>query len=206
MTFFSLLALAVAMFIFALTPGPGVFATVARALASGFRPALFCVAGIVLGDLVFLLLSIFGLSAIAEQMGEFFILVKYLGGAYLIWLGINILRNMPKLTEIETEELTKTGEKQTSFLTGLIITLSNPKVILFYLGFLPAFLDLNALSMQEVIWVAIVISVVLSAVLIGYAWMATQARQKFQSSRAMKRLNQTAGGIMVTTGAVLVMK
>lgn len=91
MTMYTTLAFAGAMFLLAATPGPGVFAVISRALASGFKNALFVVMGIVFADFLFLLLVVFGLSAIAAMMGEFFVLVKYLGGAYLIYLGYKII-------------------------------------------------------------------------------------------------------------------
>lgn len=90
MTIESSIAFTIAMIILAASPGPGVFATVAQALAGGFRSTLEVIAGIVAGDLVFLLLAVFGLSALARTLGEFFIVIKIAGGCYLIWLGIKM--------------------------------------------------------------------------------------------------------------------
>jgi len=92
-TLISILGLAAAMFLLAITPGPGVFATVSKALASGFRHAVPVVAGIVVGDMVFLLFAIYGLAVIAETFSFMFTVVKYFGGAYLIWLGIRLWRS-----------------------------------------------------------------------------------------------------------------
>lgn len=125
MSLLNIFAFSLAMFLLAITPGPGVFATISRALASGFYNASFVVLGIVIGDIVFLLLAIFGLSAIASILGDFFILVKYLGGAYLLFLGYKILTSKEKETNIKgIEELSW----KKNFLTGLLITLSNPKI------------------------------------------------------------------------------
>jgi len=71
--------------VLAASPGPGVFATVARSLASGFRPALAVICGIILGDIIFLLLATFGLSMIAQALGDLFLVVKICGGAYLVF-------------------------------------------------------------------------------------------------------------------------
>ena len=181
MTLISMLALAGAMFLLAATPGPGVFATVARSMASGFGHAAVVVAGIVTGDLIFLLLAIFGLASFATLLGDLFLLVKIAGGLYLIWLGLRIWSSKPDAVEIHgVREL---SWKQ-NFLSGLVITLGNPKVILFYLGFLPTFLDLATLSTGEVAIVAAVVSVVLGSVMLFYAWSAARARELFRSSRA----------------------
>ncbi|UCE24900.1 MAG: LysE family transporter, partial [Candidatus Zixiibacteriota bacterium] len=80
----SMIAFAWAVFVLAVVPGPGVLACVSRALASGFRQALGVAMGIVAADLLFLLSALCGLAAMAELLGRFFMVVKYLGGVYLI--------------------------------------------------------------------------------------------------------------------------
>jgi len=203
MTALSLFSFAGAMFLLAITPGPGVFATVARALASGFLHASVVVAGIVAGDLVFLLLAIFGLAAVAELMGGFFTLVKFAGAAYLVWLGIGLWRGRVGATEATPiEEISWSS----NFLSGLFITLGNPKVILFYLGFLPAFVDLTTLSAADVVMIATVVSVVLGLTMLGYAYAASSARQLFRSPGARQLLNRASGGVMIATGTVLAAK
>ena len=203
MTALSLFAFAGAMFLLAITPGPGVFATVARALASGFLHASVVVAGIVVGDLIFLLFAIFGLAAVAELMGGFFTLVKFAGAAYLVWLGVGLWRNRVVATEATPiEEISWSS----NFLSGLFITLGNPKVILFYLGFLPAFVDLTTLSAADVVMIATVVSVVLGLTMLGYAYAASSARQLFRSPGARQLLNRASGGVMIATGTVLAAK
>jgi len=200
MTALSITAFAGAMFLLAITPGPGVFATVARALASGFAHASVVVLGIVVGDLVFLLLAIYGLAAVAALLGGLFTLVKLCGAAYLIWLGVRLWRGKAAAT-------TTTAIAETSWFanltSGLLITLGNPKVILFYLGFLPAFVDLATLSTMDVLIIAGVVSLVLGATMLGYAYAASRTRQLFASPKAKSLLNRTSGSVMIATGAVL---
>ncbi len=203
MTWLNVTALAGAMLVLAAIPGPGVFATVARALSSGFSHASVVVAGIVLGDLIFLLLAIYGLAAIAGLLGGVFTFVRYVGGLYLIWLGYQIWTTKPQPKEIEG---ILDFSWASNFLSGLLITLGNPKVILFYLGFLPTFIDLATLTHADVLLVALVVSLVLGSVLIGYSYAATQARRLFVSSKASKNLNRSAAGVMVATGTVLLAK
>lgn len=200
MTALSLLTLAGAMFILAITPGPGVFATVARALASGFSHASVVVLGIVTGDLIFVLLALYGLSAIAELLGDFFTLAKYLGAAYLIYLGLKLWRQPAEKIRVEGIEEFSWGS---NYFSGLLITLSNPKVILFYLGFLPTFIDLATLDPWELAAVVAIVSGVLGATLLIYAYSAAKARKLFQSPSAEKVLNRSAGSVMIATGAVL---
>lgn len=203
MTLFSILGLATAMFLLAITPDPGVFATVSKALSSGFNRTVPVVVGIIVGDLIFLMFAIYGLSMIAETFSELFTIIKYFGAGYLIWLGIKLWRSTPLDTDIS--ELTPQSNKL-SFLGGVSITLGNPKVILFYLGFLPTFVDLNTLSIADVAIVAFVVSVVLGSVMLFYAFTASQARALFKSESAQNKMNKTAGSVMIGTGAILLSK
>ena len=203
MTWFSLLAFAGAMFLLAITPGPGVFATISRALASGFANASFVVLGIVLGDIIFLLLAIFGLSAIASILGDFFIIVKYLGGVYLLFLGYKILSSKESETNLK-------GVKELSwkknFLSGFLITLSNPKVILFYLGFLPTFVNLQTLSVSDILIISFIVTFVLASVMLFYAYSASGARNLFKSKSSKRKMNLLAGSVMISAGAALLVK
>jgi len=203
MTIFNILGLATAMFLLAITPGPGVFATITKALSSGFMHAVPLVIGIVIGDIVFLLLAIYGLSAMAETFNGLFTVIKYLGGGYLIWLGIKMWRSKPMNPKIT---LYKSQSRKLSFLCGLSITFGNPKVILFYLGFLPTFVDLGMLSIIDVVIVAFIVSSVLGTVMLFYAFTASRARQLFKSESAQIKMNKTAGSVMIGTGAMLLSK
>ncbi len=186
MTLLNIFAFTGAMFLLAITPGPGVFATISRGLASGFSNAAFVVLGIVLGDIIFLLLAIFGLSAIASILGDFFILVKYLGGVYLLFLGYKMLTSKEKQNNVQgVQELSW----KKNFMTGLLITLSNPKVILFYLGFLPTFVNLHTLNTLDIVIIALVTILVIAAVLLSYAYSASGARNLFKSKRAKRKMN-----------------
>ncbi len=203
MSLLSFTGLAAAMFILAVTPGPGVFATVSKALAHGFRRSIPVILGIVTGDLIFLLFAIYGLSAMAETFGALFSTVKYLGGGYLVWLGIKLWRTPPDTVDVAT---LKSHSGKYSFLGGLSITLGNPKVILFYLGFLPTFVALDSLSTLDVALIALVVSSILGSVMLFYAFSASRARRLFQSRTARHNMNKTAGTVMIGTGFVLLSK
>ena len=203
MSLLNIFAFSLAMFLLAITPGPGVFATISRALSSGFLNASFVVMGIVIGDIIFLLLAIFGLSAIASILGDFFILVKYLGGIYLLFLGYKILTS--KEQETNLKGIYELSWKK-NFLTGLIITLSNPKVILFYLGFLPTFINLQTLTAIDIFIISTVITIVLGGVMLAYAYSASSAKNLFKSKSSKRKMNIAAGSVMISAGAVLIIK
>jgi len=118
----SLFALFGAMIVLALVPGPAVFAIIARSFSSGKLQAFYMTIGIVLGDYIFIILALFGLTALAEVMGAAFFIIKYLSAAYLIWLGIKLLRTESNSINIETS---KDSSLISNFLTGLLITLGD---------------------------------------------------------------------------------
>jgi len=204
MTVESVSGFAAAMFILAITPGPGVFAAVSQALSSGFRSSLELIAGIVLGDIVFLLLAIFGLSALVHILGDLFFIVRLAGGLYLIWLGWKMFTAMPSVSDTRTE-----GEKSSStqrFLSGFLITLGNPKVILFYAGFLPTFVDLTCLKAYDILIIAGLIAVILTGVMSAYSYSASMSRKFFTGGKSLRNLNRCAGTVMIVTGMLIAIR
>jgi len=197
----SAVALSIAIFVLGITPGPGVFAIVARALALGFRPTLIFIVGVIAGDLVYLVLAALGLSVFATQYAAAFGLLKIAGGLYLVYLGVQTWR---AAKDIDTG-LTPAPERGAgrSFFSGLSLTLGNPKVVVFYVAFLPAFMDLSALSISGLVAASGVVSVTLFAVLAGYAATAAKARVLFRSKRAVKNLHRGAGGLMIGAGGAV---
>ena len=229
MTFSNISALFGSMFVLAIIPSPSVCAVVARSISSGFIYGLIMVMGIIIGDFIFIILAIYGLSAIAETIDSVFILVKYLGSTYLIWLGINLLlpkrqirqidspiRNTPqdisnfsliltKSNSIGVEKIQKTSWLST-FLSGLFITLGDQKAIFFYLSFFPAFLDLKSVSILDTIIVMAIATITIGGAKLSYAYMADRARSFLTSSKIKKRINAIAGSVMISTGVFLIVK
>lgn len=203
MTWSSITALFAAMITLAIIPSPSVFAVVARAIASGLTHGIVTIIGIVVGDSIFILLAIAGLSTIAETMDSLFVLVKYFGSAYLIWLGMGL-----SLAKSQAIEVTGIQELSwlSSFFSGLLITLSDPKAVLFYMGFFPAFIDLSQVSAIDISIVIAIAIVAVGGSKLVYAYMADKSRLLFQSSQAKKGMNIIAGSVMIATGIFLVLK
>ncbi len=203
MDLLTILAFSGALFIFMASPGPGTFAIVARALGSGFSHAFSMSLGMVLGDLVFLLMAIFGLNAVAHMMGDIFTVVKYIGGFYLIYLGIKIFRSKPSIESIKSS---KSDSLIKDFISGFLICISNPKVILFYLGFLPTFLNLATLTSGDIVLVSSLVIVILTVILGGYSYFAARAREAIKKPRTQTIMNRVAGSVMVGAGSALILK
>ncbi len=203
MTITTTLALFGSMILLALIPGPGVFAVIARSMSSGFSHGAATTVGIVFGDYVFIIFSVMGLVALANVMGSFFIVLKYLGAAYLIYLAVSLWRSS---TNVEGTEGIKEMSFVSNFLAGLFTTLGNPKAILFYVGFLPAFMDLAAISAWDIALIMLVATLAVGGVMLGYAYAASKSRRLLSSPRAQKNLNRTASGVMACSGVLLATK
>lgn len=203
MTIASMFSLFVALVVLAVIPGPGVFTVVARAMASGFLHGLVTVFGIVFGDYIFIVLSLYGLSALASTMGGFFTFVKYAGAMYLIWLGVKLL--LAKYSSVEVKPVIEFSFLS-NFVAGLVTTLSNPKAILFYVSFFPAFINVQSVTIVEIWQLLLVATLAVGGVMAMYAYAASRASRIFKSSRAAKTLNVAAGTIMVGSGVLLATK
>ncbi len=167
------------MIALALVPGPGILVVMARTLSAGLRHGISTSAGIVVGDYVFITLALFGLAALATVMGDLFNLVRYVGAAYLLFLGVRIAVSQPRDVPV-----TQVGRPShlASFVTGLVTTLVNPKAVLFYLSFFPAFLDLTALSAFDMGLIYGIVTVAMGSVMLGYALLAAGTQHRFKAS------------------------
>lgn len=202
MTFSSIVALFSAMVVLASIPSVSVLAVSTRAATSGFIHGFFTTIGIVLGDIVFIIIAIWGLSFLADTMGSLFVLIKYLGAAYLLLLGVTLIRS--KSNDLEIQEVSNSS-LMSSFLTGLLITLGDQKATLFYFGFFPAFVDISQISYLDTIIIIAITTVAVGGVKLVYAFMADQARLLI-SSKIRKGMNIAAGGVMIAVGVFLVTK
>ncbi|GGK77828.1 lysine transporter LysE [Amphritea balenae] len=194
MTFF------IAIFIFGITPGPGVFAVLAKAMIEGGHRCFMLALGMVVSDIIYLILACLGLATIAEHWGGLFTVIRWVGAAYLIYLGYKIFTSKPEV-DATTARINKRSSLE--FVQGFLISASNPKVILFYIAFLPTFMDLTILSSSDIALAAGLTMVALMLGLMLIAYGSHWASARLQSERAVKRLNQSAGGIMMGAGVYL---
>jgi threonine/homoserine/homoserine lactone efflux protein len=194
----------IAVFIFSITPGPGVFAIIARALLNGPKACFTLALGMTISDILYLIAACFGLAAIATHWGEVFLIVRIVGAFYLFYLGWKMWTAPIDLKASELPQ--ESGRHWSGFVQGFAISASNPKVILFYIAFLPTFMDLSALTNSEIALAAILTLFSLMLGLYSIAWFAGAARQFFTSEQSARRLNRSAGSIMMSAGAFLLLR
>ena len=203
MTLANALALTGSLLVLAIIPSVSVLLVSTRSAADGLSHGVATTAGIVLGDIVYICLAIFGLALLTEAMGEAAYLIKYAGGAYMIWMGVKLWRS--GRASVEGAESAASPSLVSSFMTGLFITLADQKVVLFYLGFLPAFIDLTNISYLDAGFVMGISVVAVGGVKLVYAYLAHRAGSRFGSG-ANILINRAASGVMVAVGVYLFSK
>ncbi len=201
MTLAGLFAYAGALAVAAAIPGPGVTALVARALGSGFRPAFAMSFGLILGDLTYLTAVVLGLAFLAQTFGLAFLVIKWLGVAYLAWLAWKFWSS-----GITPETIVaKKGNTGliSNFLGGLTLTIGNPKTMIFYVAITPTLVDLKTITLSDYGVLAAVTIAVLMIVLVPYLALAAKARGLLKSPRGLKLLSRGAATFMFGAAAAI---
>ena len=202
MSFEAAVTFFVSIFIFAITPGPGVFAILAKAMVEGPKKCIIMALGMVASDLLYLQLACFGLATIADNWSDIFLIIRYLGAGYLIYLGYKMITAFTHNQPISNQQKSQ-QTPLTSFSHGFLISASNPKVILFYVSFLPTFIDLTRLHGSDLILISVLSSIALMMAIMLVAYGASRLANVIKTPIAQQRLNKTAGSIMIAAGAYL---
>jgi threonine/homoserine/homoserine lactone efflux protein len=175
-------------------PGPNVIAIAARALAGGFRAAIPAAFGTALGDIVLMSFSALGLELVAHASDRLFLAVKIAGVFYLLWLGYKYWTQ-----PVETPGVPE--NPRNGFLAQAAVTAGNPKGMAFFFAALPAMVDLSRLDIFGYLELVAATLILLPAITLTYAALAARARDVLLSETARRRLNRSAGAIII--GAAL---
>jgi threonine/homoserine/homoserine lactone efflux protein len=194
-----LLFLAAALLL-AITPGPGIFYVLARSLAGGKKEGILSSLGTFVGGLIHVFAAALGLSAILAASAVAFHTVKYAGAAYLVWLGIRMIRTRNAETTVEV-----VGPSKGAFRQGILTEVLNPKTALFFLSFIPQFVapGHGHLFFQFALLGAMSVGLNTAADLVVVG-MASPLERKLKNSLRFRRRQRTASGIaMIGLGAYL---
>ena len=190
------LAFVAACIALALLPGPIVTLVVANGLRHGTRAALINIAGAQVGLAITIGIVAVGLTTLMATMGYWFDWVRFAGAAYLVWLGIKLVRAPPTaLTADEPPPPPRGG----FFLQGLLVLLSNPKVLVFFGAFIPQFIDTQHDQLPQVIVLGATFMVVAGLTDGMYALLAGRARA-LMSARRTQLISRISGSLMIGGG------
>jgi threonine/homoserine/homoserine lactone efflux protein len=191
------LAFSAASAVLLLIPGPTILLVISYALGQGLRSALPVAAGVALGDFTAMTLSMLGLGALLSTSATLFTLLKWLGAAYLIWLGISLWRAGGRPTANPSRESAPWGRMLGR---AWIVTALNPKSITFFIAFLPQFIDPNADWWTQMLIFETTFVCLAFANALGYAAMASRARGFMRSERALSVCHRIGGTLLIGAG------
>jgi len=190
-----------ALAILFLTPGPVWVALLARAVSGGFHAAWPLALGVVVGDILWPLLAIFGVSLLIELYADFMTVLRYGGAVVLVWMGVRTFRNASKPV-VADARLSVSGV-WAGFSAGLLVIMGNPKAILFYMGVLPNFFDLDNISVPDITVICIVSGLVPFIGNVVLSLSVDRIRRFLSSPESVRRTNQISGAALVMVGAVI---
>ena len=183
----------------AVTPGPGIFYVLARTLSGGKREGVLSALGTLVGGSIHFLAAGFGLSAVLAASATAFSVVKFAGAIYLVWLGFRMIRTR----NVPMDEASETGNSNQAFRQGIVTEVLNPKTALFFLSFLPQFVNpaLGHVVVQFLLLGAMSVSLNTTADLLVVAFAAPLGA-RLRSSARFRRNQRVASGLgMIGLGA-----
>ena len=195
------LAFAAASAVLLVIPGPTILLVVSYALGQGWRTALPMAVGVALGDFTAMTLSMLGIGALLMASATLFTVLKWIGAAYLIWLGIKLFRAGGTLGAEPRRDAASAAKMLAH---AWLVTALNPKSITFFVAFLPQFLDRDADFWTQMAIFEATFLVLAFCNAFGYALVAARARSVFANERAIRIFNRTGGSLLIGAGVATV--
>jgi Putative threonine efflux protein len=192
----TLLSLTFATFIYAISPGPGLFAVLATSTRYGAIPALWLSVGHVVGDILYVSVAMFALSILAQVISESMVYVKFFGASYLLFIGFQQYRS--KGVSFEPDSGRKSVIRL--LLSGFVVGGTNPKTIIYYLSFLPIFIDLSNLTLVTEVQVIAVVGITVLFVLSLANVLGLKLRKHIENPAVIKKVNEVTGITMMLVG------
>ena len=192
------LAFTLASTILLIIPGPTILTVISYSVSHGYRAKVPLIIAVALGDSTALALSLLGLGALLAESAFWFQVVKWAGGLYLLYLGVKLLRAGIKPTEFQQDNLSASNWKL--FINTYLVTALNPKGIIFFVAFLPLFIDTST-NISHQLWILAITFVALAALNATlYAVFAGKARQLLSSPETQRIFNFTGGSLLSMAG------
>lgn len=183
-----------------LTPGPAVLFVLSHGLAGGGRASLWANAGILTANAFYFALSALGLGAVLLASHEVFTVIKYLGAAYLVYLGARTIHGAGLALQADSAARATTEDWRT-LTRGFALQAANPKAIIFFVALLPQFIDANQAVAPQVVILGVTSVVIEFFVLAAYGYLAARAATIAREPKFVKVTNRVSGGMLVAAGA-----
>lgn len=200
MNFESFIPFVLATTLILIIPGPTIILVISQAVNHGRRSVMPLVAGVLMGDLTAMTLSLLGLGAIMAASATLFSIFKWIGAVYLVYLGIKLWRANPTAGPMQEQSANVSG--RSLFRSSFIVTALNPKSIAFFVAFLPQFIDPQISTQFQLTLLGGTFLVLATLNALMYALFAGQLREHMQNSKVRKCFNRCGGGALVGAGLI----
>lgn len=179
-------------------PGPTVMLVISYTLGRGRRTALATVPGVTLGDFTAMTISLLGAGAILATSATLFTIMKMAGAAYLVWLGLKLWRTEPDMDD--TIAKTNGQSQKSMFWSCYVVTALNPKSIIFFVAFVPQFMDTSAALLPQFVILETTFLTLAALNIVLWAMLAENMRKRFSRPETMKRVNRIGGSFLIGAG------
>jgi threonine/homoserine/homoserine lactone efflux protein len=195
-----LIAFTAASLVLLAVPGPTIVMVVSQALAHGHRVAFASVIGVGLGDLAAASLSLLGVGTLLAASATAFTVIKLLGAAYLIWIGISMWRSPATPLKLNKVSIGGTDQSMTVFRDAFLVTLFNPKGIVFFVAFVPQFITHDhAFAPQAAVFVVIFVTLGMMNAAV-YAMLASSARDWIKRPSVLRIATRIGAAFLISAG------
>ncbi len=185
-----------------LTPGPAALLVVAQGMSNGLRRSYWAIAGIALSNAVYFALSATGVAALIVASGTLFAAIKWVGVAYLFYLGIAAIRSKSSALTVAADPGQAVGGTR-AFWQAVVVELSNPKALLYFVALLPQFIDPSQpVGMQMLVFGVTCIALDTAAYSL-YAWLGSRTQRFTANARFVRASNRASGGLLMVAGAMM---
>ena len=201
LTFYDMLLYAGALIILFMTPGPVWVALLARSLSGGFQAAWPLAIGVAIGDVLWPLVAILGVAWLVAEFAGFLDVLRWVAVVVFMAMGVMLIRKASDVLNANSR-LTRPG-MWAGFVAGLAVIIGNPKAVLFYMGVLPGFFDLSQVTMADMVAICTLSFVVPLLGNLILAASVDRVRGLLKSPAAIRRMNLTAGWLLIAVGGVI---
>ena len=196
MELLTLLSLTVATFVYAISPGPGIFAVLATSTRYGSIAALWLSIGHVIGDILYVSIAMFALTILAQTIEQSMAYVKIFGAAYLLYIGFKQYRSMG----VSFKDASAKKSVIHLLFSGFLVGGTNPKTIVYYLSFLPIFIDLNNLTLTTELQVIVIVGLTVLLALSMANILGLKLRKSIEDPGVVQKVNKITGITMMLVG------
>ncbi len=203
MTLETWLAFFAACWLISLSPGAGAISCMAAGLRFGLRRAMWNIVGLIIGIMFVLLVVAVGLGALLATSTVAFLVVKWLGVAYLVWLGAQQWRAPAIAIDADATVADMAGSRKQLVLRGFLVNATNPKGIVFMLAVLPQFIDPARPQLVQYLICGATLTLTDLVVMTGYTGLAARVLRLLRTPGQIRAMNRTFGGLLMGMGALL---